>query len=383
MKNIAIIGSTGSIGLQTLEVIKSLGSEYRVVALAAGSNDKILSEQVKEFHPELVVLDSKEAAARLAAKIKGCSCFIESGPEGMLAVATHPSADLIVMAQVGFSGFEPLIAALKKGKIIALANKESLVVGGEILKRQGLLDRNKILPVDSEHSAIWQCVGETKRSQIAKIFLTASGGPFYGKKKEELERVTPEDALKHPNWSMGSKITIDSASMVNKGLEVIEAKWLFDLELDQIEVLIHRQSIIHSMVEFVDSSVMAQLGTPDMKLPIQYALTYPERKSGPVQKYNPCGTTLTFEEPDRVNFPGLGLAYAAAKAGGTMPAVFNGANEVAVEAFLKKEISFTAIPEIISAVMEKHNLVIVKDIQEVIFADRWSRQEAKKNIFRA
>ena len=377
MKNIAVLGSTGSIGRQTLEVISNLGPGYRIVALAAGSNDRLLAEQVKRFRPEMAALSDMEAAGRLAERVRSENCLVEGGPDGQLAAATWPSAGLIVMAQVGFSGFEPLVAALKDGKMIALSNKESLVVGGEILERLGMLDRNRIFPVDSEHSAIWQCLGSpTSTAEVNRIFLTASGGPFFGWKIKKLERVTAEMALKHPNWQMGAKITIDSATLMNKGLEAIEAKWLFDLSLEQIEVVIHRQSIIHSMVEYIDGSIIAQLGRPDMQLPIQYALTYPERKASRTERYNPFGQTLNFEQPDRENFPCLELAFQAARAGGTMPAVLNGANEIAVEKFLSGSIGFTQIPQVIERVMLRHDIVESPGFEDVIEADSWSRRKA-------
>ncbi len=379
-KKIAVLGSTGSIGRQTLDVVESLGSNYRIVALTAGSNDCLMAEQVRQFRPELAVLNDPQAAERLKQAVHGTGCTIAAGESGQLQAATWPEADLVVMAQVGFSGFGPLVAALNEGKVIALANKESLVIGGSILKQEGLLDRERILPVDSEHSAIWQCLGGAAKEDIARIFLTASGGPFYGWEKNELNKVTPAQALKHPNWQMGNKITIDSATMMNKGLEVIEAKWLFDLELEQIEVIVHRQSIIHSMVEYIDGSVIAQLGVPDMRLPIQHALTYPEREKRRVERYNPFGKQLDFYPPDLDNFPCLALAYRAAKQGGTMPAVLNGANEIAVARFIEKTLSFTAIPEVIEQVMDSHDKIDKPGIEEVISADKWSRRRAAEVI---
>lgn len=380
MKKIAVLGSTGSIGCQTLEVIDSLGPEYRVAALTAGSNDSLLAEQIRHFKPEMAALSDAEAAGRLRDNIKPYKCLLESGPEGHLTAATWPTADLVVMAQVGFSGFEPLVAALQHDKKIALANKESLVIGGEILMRQGLLDRESILPVDSEHSAIWQCLGALTSDSINRIYLTASGGPFFGKTREELEKVTPAMALKHPNWQMGNKITIDSATMMNKGLEVIEARWLFNLSLDQIEVIIHRQSIIHSMVEYIDGSILAQLGPPDMKLPIQYALTYPERRKSDFERYDPFGRILEFDRPDRVNFPCLELAFSAARTGGTMPAVLSGSNEAAVAAFIEEKISFTAIPLVIETVMRDHDVIIEPGVEDAVHADSWSRVRAAEVI---
>ena len=375
-KKIALLGSTGSIGKQTLEVIEALGHDYRVVALTAGSSDRLLAEQVKRFNPELAVLTDHEATERLRKKIGENGSVVESGDQGQIMAATWPTADLVVMAQVGFSGFRPLVAALKDGKMIALANKESLVIGGSILKRMGLLDREKILPVDSEHSAIWQCLEGSDPKTVARIYLTASGGPFYGRKREDLNLVTPDQALQHPNWQMGKKITIDSATMMNKGLEVIEAKWLFDLSLDQIEVIIHRQSIVHSMVEYIDGSILAQMGVADMRLPIQHALTYPDRKISRVENFNPFGKKLDFFPPDRDNFPCLDLAYRAAYLGGTMPAVLNGANEVAVAAFIENRIKFTAIPQVIEEVMDGHLNIDSPGLEDVVSADQWSRHKA-------
>ncbi len=380
MKRIAILGSTGSIGQQVLEVIYALGPEFRVVALAAGSSDHLLADQVLQFRPEIAAINDQLAAARLAERLKLEKCSIGTGLEGQITVATWPSADLVIMAQVGFSGFEPLVAALKEGKTIALANKESLVVGGEILERMGLLNREKIIPLDSEHSAIRQCLGSSPIGEVSKIYLTASGGPFFGLPKDELQKVTPKMALNHPNWNMGKKISIDSATMVNKGLEVMEAKWLFGLDLDQIEVIVHRQSIIHSMVEYIDGTIIAQLGLPDMRLPIQYALTYPERKTNKLKRYNPYGESLSFEKPDMVNFSGLELAFRAAEAGGTMPAVFNGANEVSVAYFLTGEINFVDIPRVIDSVMQGHKLIVKPEISDVLSADNWSRLKAVEFI---
>ncbi len=379
-KRIAVLGSTGSIGKQTLQVIEALGEGYRVVALTAGSSDELLVKQIRRFKPELAVLSDTEAAGRLAAKVTATGCTVAAGEEGQLQAAAWPSADLVVLAQVGFSGFGPLVAALKEGKMVALANKESLVIGGEILKRMGLLDREKILPVDSEHSAIWQCLGDTGPGEVARIYLTASGGPFFGCTRLELDAVRPEQALKHPNWRMGNKITIDSATMMNKGLEVIEAKWLFGLKLEQIEVVIHRQSIIHSMVEYIDGSIIAQLGVPDMRLPIQHAITYPERLESRVERFDPFGKRLDFYAPDRDNFPCLDMAYRAARTGGSMPAVLNGANEIAVGEFIAGRIKFTAIPEVIEAVMDEHTVIEIPGIDDVVAADQWSRRKAAEII---
>ncbi|MDY6825781.1 MAG: 1-deoxy-D-xylulose-5-phosphate reductoisomerase [Bacillota bacterium] len=377
VKKIAILGSTGSIGRQTLEVIESLGPQYRVIALTAGSNDRLLADQILKFKPKIAVLSDKVAAGRLAKAVDGTGCQVLQGNEGQEVAATLDEADLVVMAQVGFSGFKPLVSALKQGKKIALANKESLVIGGEILDKQGLLDRTKIYPLDSEHSAIWQCLRSGEKEEVDKIYLTASGGPFFGKTREELNHVTVDEALKHPNWKMGGKITIDSATMMNKGLEIIEAMWLFGLRLDQVEVVVHQQSIVHSMVKYKDGSVIAQLGRPDMRLPIQYALTYPERLESRFENFDPFDLVLDFKKPDRDNFPCLKLACRAVKEGGTMPAVLNGANEEAVRSFLVGGIAFTNIAEVIETVMNRHRLVSNPILQDIIAADIWARREAK------
>lgn len=379
-KNIAILGSTGSIGRQTLEVIKSLGPDYNVVALTANSNHQLLAEQVRDFKPELAVLTNDLAAEKLSGLIDPQKCRIESGSRGQLIAAGWPTADFVVMAMVGFCGFEPLVSSLKNGKTVALANKESLVIGGEILKRMNLLNREKLLPVDSEHSAIWQCWGNASPKMIRKVIITASGGPFWDWDPENLDLVTPEDALNHPTWKMGKKISVDSATMINKGLEVIEAKWLFDLELDQIEVLIHRQSIVHSMVEYIDGSIIAQIGMPDMRLPIQHALTFPERCYSPVENIDLFSVPLTFDQPNHQKFPCLNLAFSAAKSGGTMPACLNGANEAAVTEFLAGKIKFTEIPEIIKTVISEHQIIETPEIKDIVSADRWSRQKAEQVI---
>ncbi len=382
MKKIVLLGSTGSIGRQTLEVVRSLGSDYRIIALAAGKNDRLMAEQVREFKPELAVMSGDDSALKLAEAVKDLDVRVESGELWQNRTAAWPEADLVVFAQAGFSGFKPLVSALQAGKTVALANKESLVVGGDLLTRLGLLENARIIPVDSEHSAIWQCLGSAATKEISRIYLTASGGPFFGSSWETLQGVTAEQALKHPNWQMGPKITIDSATMMNKGLEVIEAKWLFGIELEQIEVLVHRKSIVHSMVEYVDGTFLAQLGSPDMRVPIQHALTYPERKKGLAKKYNPLGCNLTFEAPDRENFPCLDLAYSAALTGGTMPAVLNGANEKAVEKFLAGKIRFTDIPAIISKVMNDHSPVMEYTLEEAVAANYWARTASEEIIGR-
>ena len=377
MKKIAILGSTGSVGCQTLEVARFLGDECRVVALAAGKNQALLAEQVKHFKPAVAALFDQEAAESLKKSALPEKTQVLSGEAGLLFCATHQEADLVVIAQSGFSAFLPLKAALEAGKTVALANKEAIVAGGDLLERLSLFDRTKIIPLDSEHAAIWQAKGTAKASEIKKIILTASGGPFFGWSKDELKKVTPKQALKHPNWAMGPKITIDSATLMNKGLEVIEAHWLFALDLSQIEVVVHRQSVVHSVVEYIDGTMMAQMGCPDMRAPIQYALTYPQRKPGLVQSYSLRGN-LTFEEPDRENFPCLRLAGEALQTGGTMPAALSAANEVAVDYFLQEKIGFTDIAKVLSKVLAAHKPLFKFSLDEVIAADLEGRKLAKQ-----
>lgn len=353
MKKIAILGSTGSIGTQTLDIVREQG-DIQVTALAAGSNIKLLEQQIREFHPKLVAVWEEEKAKELKENIRDLEVCVQAGMDGLLAVATEKEAEILVTAIVGMLGLRPTVAAIEAGKTIALANKETLVTAGHLIMPMAKECGVPILPVDSEHSAIFQSLNGEWENRIAKILLTASGGPFRGKKKEELAFMQVEDALKHPNWSMGRKITIDSATLVNKGLEVMEAKWLFDVELEQIQVVVHPQSVIHSMVEYEDGAVIAQLGTPDMRLPIQYALYYPHRRelSGKRLDFYEL-SNLTFEKPDMETFEGLSLAMKAMKKGGNMPTVFNAANEKAVALFLDKQIRFLEITEIISESMNQ------------------------------
>lgn len=370
MKKIAILGSTGSIGTQTLEIVRAYKEDLKVVALAAGSSVTRMEEQIREFHPKLAVMWSEEAAKELKAKTADLDVGIACGMEGLLQIATMPEAEVLVTAIVGMIGIRPTIAAIKEGKTIALANKETLVTAGHIImplaKRMGV----QILPVDSEHSAIFQSLQGAKRSELSKILLTASGGPFRGKTRAELADMTVEDALRHPNWSMGRKITIDSATLVNKGLEVMEAKWLFDTDLDQIQVLVHPQSILHSAVEFMDGGIIGQMGMPDMKLPIQYALFYPDRKPMDTKRVDFYSLSqMTFERPDMETFTGLKLAFDAAKAGGSMPTVFNAANEMAVALFLDRKIKFLQIAELIAASMEHHKKKSEPDVEEILAAE--------------
>ena len=367
MKKIALLGSTGSIGTQTLDVVRHYKDDFQVTALAASSNITRLEEQIREFKPKMAVVFNEDKAVELKQKIQDLDVEILSGMDGLIAAATEESADIVLTAVVGMIGIRPTIAAIEAGKDIALANKETLVTAGHLIMPLAKAKGVKILPVDSEHSAIFQSLQGEKRSQIHKILLTASGGPFRGRSLDELKNIQVEDALKHPNWVMGRKITIDSATMVNKGLEVIEARWLFDVGLDQIQVVVHPESVIHSAVEFDDSAVIAQLGTPDMRLPIQYALFYPDRKpmNGEWLDLFKLGT-LHFEKPDMEVFRGLKLAYEALEIGGSMPTVFNAANEMAVAAFLDRKIGFLDIPEIIGAAMENHKAVPSPSLNEIL-----------------
>ena len=350
MRKIAILGSTGSIGTQTLEVVRA-NQDIQVAALAAGSNIVLLEKQIREFQPKLVCVWQEEQAAKLRGKIKDLSVQVVSGMEGLIQTAVVPQTELVVTAVVGMIGIRPTIAAIEEGKKIALANKETLVTAGHLIMPLAQKKQVPILPVDSEHSAVFQVLQGENKKEISRILLTASGGPFRGWTREEMEKIRPEDALKHPNWTMGKKITIDSATMVNKGLEVIEAKWLFGVDAGQIEV--QPQSVIHSMVEFLDGGILAQLGTPDMKLPIQYALYYPQRRhlEGKRLDFAELGK-ITFEAPDLTNFRGLALAYQALERGGNIPTVLNAANELAVRRFLEGSIRFLEIPEIIEASMQ-------------------------------
>ena len=370
MKKIAILGSTGSIGTQTLEIVRDNRSDLEVVALAAGSNVELMEKQVREFRPKLVSLQSEEACRDLADRLKDMQVTIVPGMEGLIQIAEMEESDVLVTAIVGMIGIRPTIAAIKKGKDIALANKETLVTAGHIIMPLAAQMGVSILPVDSEHSAIFQSMQGEKKEQVSKLLITASGGPFRGRTREQLADIRVEDALKHPNWSMGKKITIDSATMVNKGLEVIEAKWLFGVQPEQIQVVVQPQSIIHSMVEFEDGAVMAQLGTPDMKLPIQYALFYPDRRpmKGKRVDFYELGS-ITFERPDMETFTGLKLALRAARTGGSLPTVFNAANEKAVSLFLNRKIKFLEIPELIEMCMDEHKVVDNPNVEEILAAE--------------
>ncbi len=366
MKKIGILGSTGSIGTQTLEIVRT-NKDIEVTALAAGSNIRLLEQQIREFRPALAAVWDPDRAAQLRENVRDLDVKIFSGMDGLLEAASEPASEILVTAVVGMIGILPTIEAINAGKDIALANKETLVTAGHIIMPLARKRQVKILPVDSEHSAIFQSLQGGQKKSRHKILLTASGGPFRGQKKEDLENIQVEDALKHPNWEMGRKITIDSSTMVNKGLEVIEAKWLFSVTVDQIQVVVQPQSIIHSMVEYEDGAVIAQLGTPDMKLPIQYALYYPERRFLPGDRLD-FGTLseITFERPDMETFYGLKLAYEAGRRGGSLPTVFNAANERAVAMFLDRRIRYLQIPEIIQACMEQHRNISEPTVEEIL-----------------
>ena len=368
MKYIAILGSTGSIGTQTLEVVRAQ-QDIKVTALSAGDNIDLLEQQIREFRPALAAVKTEEKAKELALRISDLNVPVLSGMDGLMAVACEKKAEVLVAAIVGMLGIRPTIAAIEAGKDIALANKETLVTAGHIIMPLAKKCGVRILPVDSEHSAIFQSLNGEKEhgNKIDKILLTASGGPFRGMSREELSQVRLEDALKHPNWVMGRKITIDSATLVNKGLEVMEAKWLFDVELDQIQVVVHPQSVIHSMVQYEDGAIIAQLGTPDMKLPIQYALYYPERRFLPGDRLDFAALSqITFEKPDMETFYGLKLAYEAGRTGGSLPTVLNAANERAVAMFLDRKIKYLQIPEIIQACMEAHKNIPSPTVEEIL-----------------
>ncbi len=369
MKKIGILGSTGSIGTQTLEIVRN-DKDLQVTALAAGRNTGKMEEQIREFQPKLAVMWGEEEAKELRERVSDTGTRVLSGMEGLLELAVETEMEVLVTAIVGMIGIRPTIAAIEAGKTIALANKETLVTAGHIIMPLAAKMQVPILPVDSEHSAIFQSMHGENRKRVSKILLTASGGPFRGKKRKDLSDITVEDALKHPNWSMGRKITVDSSTLVNKGLEVIEAKWLFGVEPSDIQVVVHPQSIIHSMVEYVDGGIMAQLGTPDMKLPIQYALFYPDRRpmNGKRVDFFSLGS-ITFEEPDVETFKGLSMAYEAAAAGGSMPTVFNAANEKAVALFLDRKICFLEIYDLIQGAMEHHQVIENPSVEQILEAE--------------
>jgi 1-deoxy-D-xylulose-5-phosphate reductoisomerase len=372
MKKIAILGSTGSIGTQTLEIVDS-NKDIEVLGLTANSNIQLLYKQVLKYNPKVVAVMNKEKALELSQMLTNNKVEVLSGIEGLIEVAKLSEVDIVVTAVVGMIGLRPTVEAIKAGKDIALANKETLVTAGSIIIDLIKEYNVKLLPVDSEHSAIFQCLNGENNKEVNNIILTASGGPFRGKKMKDLENISVAQALQHPNWSMGSKITIDSATLMNKGLEVIEAKWLFDLNEEQIKVVVHQQSVIHSMVEFVDGSTMAQLGLPDMKLPIHYALYYPNRKSSDFPRMSLAKIgTLSFEEPDLNTFRCLKLAYDSIAIGGSMPTVVNAANEIAVSKFLNNKIGFLDIPRVIEYAMERHNVINKLNVESVIECEKWT-----------
>lgn len=380
MKQISLLGSTGSIGVSTLDVVARNSDRFEISGLSAGSNAEKFVEQVKQFKPKVASLFDRSKEAFVREQLAGLDVEIIFGEQGPVQVATWPDSDLVVSGIVGSAGLVPALAAINAGKNLALANKETLVVAGELVLKAAKDKNVAIIPIDSEHSAILQAMNGEKKEQVKKIILTASGGPFRTFTREQMEHVTVQQALNHPNWSMGDKITIDSATMMNKGLEYIEAKWLFGLET-QVEVIIHRQSIIHSMIEFVDTSIMAQLGIPDMRVPIAYALSYPDRLDCELPSLDLSQLSrLDFETPDYEKFPCLKLAIDALDAGETVPAVLNAANEIAVQAFLDEQISFKEISEIIRTTMQNHKSKPVTTLEDVLSADRWTREEARKLI---
>ncbi|WP_432822571.1 1-deoxy-D-xylulose-5-phosphate reductoisomerase [Trichloromonas sp.] len=381
MKQLAILGSTGSIGVSTLDIVAAHPDRFRIVSLTAGRNLELLQQQIRRFNPRLVAVLSPADADALKRSLGAGAPEIVSGIEGLIACACHADVDMVLSAIVGAAGLIPTMAAIENGKDIALANKETLVTAGSLVMAAVARKGVRLFPVDSEHSAIFQSLEGHRRRDVRRLILTASGGPFRNRALAELQRVTPAEALAHPNWSMGRKISIDSATMMNKGLEVIEARWLFDLPAEQISVHIHPQSIVHSMVEYLDGSVIAQLGIPDMKTPIAYALSYPERLPLDLPPLDLCRLgTLSFEMPDMQRFACLALAYDALREGGSAPAVLNAANEVAVEAFLNGEISFLNIPGLIRATLDNHQAAPLEHIDEVLRADRWARTEARRII---
>ena len=381
MRKISILGSTGSIGTQTLEVVEIL-ENIKVMAITGNSNVKLLEEQARKFQPELIAVMDEKNAEILKEKLSDLNIRVVSGMNGLVEAATYEGVDTVVTSVVGNVGLKPTFEAIRAGKNFALANKETLVSAGQLVMDLAKKHNINIYPVDSEHSAIFQSLQGNEGNKIERILLTASGGPFRGKNREELLHVTAADALKHPNWSMGNKITIDSATLMNKGLEVMEAKWLFGVDVDQIEVLVHPQSIVHSAVEYEDGAIVAQLGEPDMRVPIQYALTYPKRIKNPFPRVDfTQRNNLTFDKPDMETFKCLSLAYRALKTGGTLPAVLNGANEVAVARFLKGEIGFLDIPELIEQTMDAYTVKYEYTLEDLLEADAWAKDYAAKVVF--
>lgn len=380
MKHISLLGSTGSIGKQTLEVVAANPDKLKVRVLAAHRSDELLEQQIRQFEPDIAVLSDKDAAARLAARYHGKTKIL-AGDEGLLAAATYDGADTVLASMVGYAGLRPTLAAIECGKNIALANKETLVAAGSLVMAAVRKHGVSLTPVDSEHSAIFQSLRGGAEKEVKRLIVTASGGPFRGKKRSELENVTLAQCLKHPNWSMGPKVTLDSSTLANKGLEVMEAHWLFDMPYDKIDVVVHPQSIVHSLVEFCDGSVIAQLGEPDMRLPIQYALSWPDRFDYSFEQLDLVkAASLTFEAPDLEAFPSLKIAVDCGKAGGTLPCAFNAANEEAVNAFLHDKIKYLDIPYITAAVTQAHDNVAEPQIEDIEQADAWARAEAQRVI---
>jgi 1-deoxy-D-xylulose-5-phosphate reductoisomerase len=378
MKNVVLLGSTGSIGTSTVKVAEDLPDQIRLIGLGAGNNAELLQEQVQKHQPKAVSITDPAKAAELE-KTLGKSVKVFSGAKGLLELATMPGADIVLIAIVGTAGLQPALAAIRARKDIAVASKEILVMAGEIVMREAREHDVRVLAVDSEHSAIFQCLDGKSPGSVRKLWLTASGGPFRKTPKSEFAEITVEKALKHPSWVMGRKITIDSATLFNKGLEMIEARWLFDIEMARVGVVVHPQSVVHSMVEFVDGSMLAQLSTPDMCLPIQYALTYPARAANDRVQTNLAKLgSLTFEEPDTDRFPSLNLARKAGEVGGTLPAVLNAANEVAVDAFVNRRIGFSQISETVGRTMERHKVVEHPALEQILEADAWAREAAGK-----
>ena len=381
MKRISILGCTGSIGTQALQVVDFLRDHLEVVGLAARSNVDLLEQQIEHFNPRMAALSDEASADLLRARVKSKDVKVFGGRDGVVQVATMPEADMVLSSIVGIAGLIPTLEAIKAGKNVALANKESLVTAGSIVMKAAIEAGVCILPVDGEHSAIFQCLSADEKQNVNKLILTASGGPFRDKSIDELSDVSPMQALNHPNWTMGRRITVDCATLMNKGFEVIEARWLFNMDISKIDVIIHPESIIHSMVELIDGSILAQLSTADMRLQIQLALTYPERRksSVPYLKLSQVGS-MTFQEPDMEQFPCLGYAYEAGRTGGTMPAAVNAADEVAVEAFLNRRIGFLDIPGIVKQTMEAHQPVLNPALEDIMSSDRWARDFAEKVI---
>lgn len=380
MKHISLLGSTGSIGKQTLEVVAANPDKLKVRALAAHRSDELLEQQIRQFEPDIAVLSDKDAAARLAARYHGKTKIL-AGDEGLLAAATYDGADTVLASMVGYAGLRPTLAAIECGKNIALSNKETLVAAGSLVMAAVRKHGVSLTPVDSEHSAIFQSLRGGAEKEVKRLIVTASGGPFRGKKRSELENVTLAQCLKHPNWSMGPKVTLDSSTLANKGLEVMEAHWLFDMPYDKIDVVVHPQSIVHSLVEFCDGSVIAQLGEPDMRLPIQYALSWPDRFDYSFEQLDLVkAASLTFEAPDLEAFPSLKIAVDCGKAGGTLPCAFNAANEEAVNAFLHDKIKYLDIPYITATVTQAHENVAEPQIEDIEQADAWARAEAQRVI---